>query len=337
MSTAGHLWKRFALVLDTREQGTALALFRIALGANVFAAVSAVVLPGLVPVLWLQPENGGLRPLPADASWLVGLLGGPTPTVVWSLVAVTLLASAALVVGAGSRIAAFASLQGFLALSTINGDAGGSYDPLITNALWLLVLADSDATLSLRARLSTGKWRTPRTVTAWPRWLAIAQLVVLYASSGLQKVSASWVPGGPSDALYYILQQPSWRRFTLPALWQIYPLTQAATLGVWLFEVGSPLVLLVFYWRATRARGGKLRAWSNRWRLRDAFVVAGLSMHLSIHLLMAVGPFSLVSASLYLCLLSPDEWEALGRRVNAWWRRGRASPSPQAGTDPPAG
>ena len=330
-------WSRLVSALDTREAGTSLALLRIAIGTLTFSSVAAVAGPGLVPVLWLQPEHGGLRVLPESASWLVGLFGGPSPTVVWTLVVVTLLSALLLVAGLASRIAAFACLQGVLALSTLNGDAGGSYDPLLTNILWLLVLAESDATLSCRSRLRWGAWVSGRSVTAWPRWLVVVQLVTVYTSSGLQKVSASWIPGGPSDALYYILQQPSWRRVPLPVLGHLYPLTQAATLWVWLFEVGSPVVLLLLFWRATRTRGGRLRACANRLRLRDAFVVAGVSLHLGIHLLMAVGPFSLLSASLYLCLVAPDEWGALGRRFSARWRHGPAAPTRPAATGRPAG
>lgn len=321
-------WSRLVRWLDTREPGEPLALLRIATGCNVFAAVASVALPGLVPILWLTPEHGGIRMLPDKGSWLIGLLGGPTPTVVWPLVALTLAASALLAVGWASRIAAFVALQGFLALAWINGDAGGSYDPLITNVLWLLVLAESDATLSVRSKLQTGAWSSGRAVTAWPRWLVVLQLLVMYCSTGLQKVSAAWVPGGESDALYYILQQPSWRRFDMSWVAWIYPATQAATLSVWLFEVFAPLLVLVLWFRSTRTRPGVLRAVSNRLRLRDAFAAYGVAMHLGIHALMAVGPFSLVSASLYLCLFTGDEWRALGRRLAAQWQPRPAAPSP---------
>ena len=71
------------------------------------------------------------------------MMGGPTPTLVYGAIGVGILAALALVVGVWSRFAAFVGLQCFLALAWINSHTGGSYDVLITNALWLLVLAQS--------------------------------------------------------------------------------------------------------------------------------------------------------------------------------------------------
>jgi len=328
-------WSRIVAFLDRREPGEALAAYRVLLGLNVLWAVSSVWAPGLVPVLWLQPEDGGMRPLQDGGSWLVGALGGPTPEVVWALVVGTVVASVFLVLGVASRLMALLCLQGFLAVAWINGHAGGSYDNLLTNALWLLVLARSDATASLTCRVRTGAWRQATQVPAWPRWLVALQLVVMYTSTGLQKVSASWVPGGDSSALYYILQQPSWARGDFSWTAHVFPLTQAATLSVWIFEVGAPILLLFLWFRHTRDRPGRLRAACNRLDARSLFVAYGALMHIGIHVTMAVGPFSTVCLAMYACLFSGEEWAAALDRLPGWRGRG-PQPAREPATPPPA-
>jgi hypothetical protein len=335
-----NAWRRLVGFLDRRETGEALAVYRVAVGLNVLWAMVSVWAPGLVEVLWLQPAAGGMRPLAADSSWLVGALGGPSSAVVWPLVIGTTLASIGLILGIGSRALAFVCLQGFLAVAWINAHAGGSYDNLLTNALWLLVLARSDATWSLACRLRTGAWKSDTLISSWPRWLIVLQLLLMYCSTGLQKVSASWVPGGDSSALYYILQQPSWARHDMSWVAWLYPVTQAATLSVWLFEVFAPLLLVVLWFRHTRDREGRLRKLSNRLDLRSWFVVYGVAMHLSIHALMVVGPFSTTSIALYAALFSADEWRRGADRLRSLARRLQGStelPPTQASPTPPTG
>ena len=133
--------------------------------------------------------------------------------------------------------------------------------------------------------------------------------MLVYQMAGLYKLSAYWHPGGDLSALYTILSNPAWHRWNLGSLWvTLYPLTQLATLGTWLFETVGPTTLVAaLYCRHTRSRPGRLRALLNRWRARDLFVVSGVGMHLGIMLLMAVGAFSALSLSLYPCFFHPDE------------------------------
>lgn len=325
-------YARLVRLLDRRETGEPLAAFRICVGLILAHHLLVMGLDGLVPLLWMDLPDGGMRPLAEEGSWWVGLLGGPHPGVVWPLYALTLAASIGLTVGLYARVQAFLALQGFLALAWINGHAGGSYDNLISNSLWLLVLARSDATASILCRIRTGSFFSNEEVQAWPRWLVVLQLVAMYASTGLQKVSAAWVPGGDFSALYYILQQPTWARWDMAWLAWIYPLTQLATGATWFFEVGSPVLLLFFYYRLTADRPGRLRAWCNRLDARSLFAAVGISMHLGIHLLMVVGPFSTLSIALYACLFSPDEWRRGARRLRSAFSRGPA-PAPPGPTE----
>jgi len=331
-------WNRWVALLSRREAGTGLALFRIAIGLCVLGTIGTVVGHDLVGVLWVDRSHDGYRTLGAGP-WLVALLGGPTPRVVWSLVVLTLAAGLAMVLGMGARLAALVALQGVLALTWLNPHAGGSYDDLLTNALWLLVLGDAGATLSLSCRLRTGRWTSDRTVPAWPRWLAVLQLILAYASTGMQKLSVYWVPGGDFSALYYILQQPSWQRTDMRWVADWFPLTQVATALTWAWEVSSPLVLLTFWARADPARGGRLRGLLLRLDYRRPFALVGLAMHLSTLVLMNVGPFSAITLSYYLCLWSPDELAALGRlrRPASAMPPRPAQPSPSGSTTHPGG
>jgi hypothetical protein len=225
-------------------------------------------------------------------------------------------------------VTALAALQVLLALFSVNGEVGGGHDRLLTNALWLLVLASSTATASLDCRLRTGAWTSDRPVAAWPRWLAVYQLVLVYVTTGMQKIGAEWWPWGDWSAVWYTLWIPHWARIDARWLTPLYPLTQLATLGTMCFELGSPLLLLAFWYRATRGRRGRLRALFNRVDARRAFALAGLSLHLGIVALMDVGPFSAAAAAFYLCLWSPDEYAALGRALLA--PRARPVPAPHS-------
>src|SRR5262245_546489 len=176
-------WAGWVRLLDRREAGTSLALFRIACGLVVLGAVGSVVVEGLVPVLWYDQAHGGILTT-LETGWLFRLLGGVYPSTVWVVVAVTLAAGLSLVLGVCGRLSAFVALQSYQALIGLDVLIAGGDDTLLGNALWLLVLARSTATLSLECRLRTGRWVSDEQVPAWPRYLAIFQLVLVYFAAG---------------------------------------------------------------------------------------------------------------------------------------------------------
>ena len=328
-------WASWLGILGRREAGLSVALFRIVTAVGLIYNLVPTMARGLVEVLWTDARYGGYRSLSGAGSWLVTLLGGPTPEVVWSLVWITLAAGIALLVGVGGRVGgrliALVGLQGMLAISMINGDAKGSYDALQCDALWLLVLCDGTATLSLDAWRRERRWVSDLTVAAWPRYLVIVQLCTLYASTGLHKVSAFWTPMGGYTALYYILLQPTWHRWSMYWIAWVFPLTQILTALTWIWEVSFPLVGLYLYLRQRPGEGGRLRRLLTRWDLRTPYVVFGLSMHLMIFILMEVGPFSFIALAFYPCLYRPDEL------ARAWaWLRRRLGRAPKAGATSPA-
>jgi hypothetical protein len=267
-------------------------------------------------VVWLNPADGGFEYV-GSGSWLFRLLGGIRPGTVWPVAVATLAAGLCLVLGFGGRVTAFLTLQGSMALTNVNGDAGGAYDWLLSNALWLVVLARSTAALSVDCRLRTGRWTSDDPVPAWPRYLATYQLVLMYWSTGMHKVSGAWTPAGGFAALYYILQEPTWGRWDLSWLAWVYPLTQVATATAWVWEVTAPVLLVVLWYRRTRRRSGRLRAFCNRLPLRGLWVAVGLTVHLGIWIFMDVGPFSAIALAYYVCLFQPEELRDAGARARA--------------------
>ena len=304
------LWQRWVQLLDRREAALPLALVRMAAGLIVTLHISRIWLRGIHLWAWVDDDFGGLRNLSAG---FLDRFGGLTPENVQLVMAFTIVAAVAMFLGLGTRVATLATLLSYGYLADLNGHAGGSYDELVKNTLFLLFLSGCGRALSLDERIRP----TDGMTTAWPRWLMIFQLVLMYWMTALQKVSSSWVPIAESDALFYILQQPTWQRFPLPleSLATIYPLTRLATFGVWLWEQSAPLLLLAYWYRETHERPGRLRALFNRYDFRAIYLFFGLGMHLGIEALMEVGPFSFASLTLYFACFHPDEWSRLRQRL----------------------
>lgn len=301
---------RAARMLAHREPAHSLALFRIAVGLIVLHTLGSLIWTESLAPIWMNPVDGGVRGQKVS-HWLALAVGAPEPSGVYALVAGAALGGLALTLGVGARLGALLSLQCLLALFSVHQSSGGGHDRLLVNALWLLVLAASDQSLSLRCRLRSGRWWGDAQVAAWPRWLAAAQICVVYTATGLQKVGPEWFPWGGLEAVYRSLLLPSWARTDLsPWLGHLEPLLQAATALTWLWESSFFLVLAALYGRATRSRPGRARALSNRLDLRRAYVLVGVAVHLSLTALMELGPFGLISMSFYACLFSPDEWAA---------------------------
>lgn len=311
-------WRFWVELFDGREAGTSLALFRVALGLVILYSLLSIAGAGLVEALWTSVEHGGMRRV--GGNWLVQWFGGPTPSVVWAFWSIALVANLAFVAGLGGpvmgRLGTFILLQVYNGLATINPLASGSYDALISNALWLMVFADATATLSVHARRTTGRWTTDQQVCAWPRYVLIVQILVMYTMTGLQKSAHIWTPSGGYEALYWVMQDLGWTRYDLGeiAAWTT-PLLRVGTAITWHWEQFSILLLLWFYFRCTAERPGRLRHWVLRRDWRLGWAIVGILLHVNILIVMNVGPFSWVSMGYYVLMWTPEEWAGLAERM----------------------
>ncbi len=296
-----RLWRALAARFARVEEGTSLALVRLAVGLVVAGDLANTWTSGAMGLVW-----GDVRETPEgyrgfDEGGLFRMLGGAHYDTVQGVVAVTMVAAVLLALGVAARPAAFVALQGCIAIFGLNPLAGGGHDRVITNALWLLVLADSARTLSLGCRWRTGRWTDATPVPAWPRDLLVLQLVVMYTTTGLQKVGAEWFPWGDLLAVHNMLLVPAWSRFDLaPVLGSLGFVTRGATALTWLWEAT--------FWVAGLA---VLRGWS---RVRTGYALLGVAFHVGLLVLTSLGPFSPISLALYPCLFRPDEWPRLRAR-----------------------
>lgn len=329
MSRLAQLWRRWVELTSLTETGETLALFRMGVGIAVIWPVTLARWSGASEIAWRDASVGGYRAL--NETWLVSLLGGASPEVVHGLMLCSVLGGVLVTVGLGGRATALFTLQMFLPLSRLNTHANGSYEHLLTNALWLLVITGATATWSADARLRTGSWGTGRPVPRWGRWLVLVQIVLVYGTTGLQKMGSSWTPLGGFKAVYYALRDPGWQRWDLPLLGWIEPLLAISTAGVWLFETSWLLVPLLLWWRLRDGSGGRLGGWVRLRDPRPGILLFGGVLHAGILLMMEVGAFSWLTMCFYVALWTPQEVsKALPRRLP--WR----SPSPEAPSPDPS-
>lgn len=323
MSARPNAWARWVGIWASREPGTALALFRIAIALVCLHTVVDAWHTGIETWVWVDRAEGGVAPV-SDSHWLVQALGGRSLETTWTLMGLAVGGSVSVLLGLGHRVGALVALQAFLAIFSVGNGSGGGHDRLITNALWLLVLAPASSTLSVWCRLRTGRWTSDRPVLAYARYLAVFQLAVMYAMTGLQKVGPAWFPWGDWSAIYRSVLIPTYARADWSAVAWVYPLTQAATALTWLWEISWPVVLFAMWARRTRTRPGWLRATCNRLDVRTLYVLMGIAMHGTVEVLMNVGPFSLVTMAYYVCAFHPDELHRLGRGLVRRVRPGAA-------------
>jgi hypothetical protein len=315
-------WRFWVTLFSHQEEGTALALFRLCLGLSTLFSLLSIAGAGLVEPLWTGRQYGGMRTV--NGNWLVVMLGGTTPGVIWSLWTVALVSAFAFTVGLGGKIVGrmvcLALLLSYNGLITVNPYASGGYDVLMTNAYWILFWAQPGATLSVHARWRKGSWTSTDEVPAWPRYVLLFQLLLMYTLTGLQKSALVWTPVGGYTALYWITQDPTWMRFGGEFAAWITPLLRIGTAITWHWEQFSILLLLWFYARYTSHKGGRIRRWVLKRDWRVGWIGIGLMLHVGILVLVNVGPFSYVTLSFYFLLWKPTELRAGWK----WWQRRRA-------------
>ncbi len=297
-------WGALVAAVARREPATAVAVVRIVYGVAIAAHHLRLALTGTWRWIWLPPEAGGLVPIDGG---LFDLVGGPTADTVGPAVGFTIVAAIALAVGWGTPVAAAATAFGWAVTTGLGANAGGSYDLLGGNVCFLLIFAGSGGAWSVDAWRRRRRGLPVADAPVWPRWLMVWQLVLMYSTTAWQKVSAGWVLGGPADALWYILQQPTWQLRDMRWVAPYYPLTQAMTSLTWAWEHAAVVLVAAAWFRATRCRPGWLRAQFNRFDVRAPYLAFGVLLHLGIELTMEVGAFTPFTLALYAACFSGDE------------------------------
>lgn len=280
-----------------RENGTALAWFRIALASIVFVDQLTCWASGALDPLYVPVADGGLAPFRGN-HMLLGLVE-PTAALAWTIYAATLVFSAAVAVGLGGRIMAFLLLQSLVLFHGLPVDVGGGYDRLLTNGLFLLVLGDATRTWSLDCWLRTGAWTSEVPIRVLARYLGVFQLCLMYTVTGFAKRGASW--SSPYDAVWYALQRESWSRWggELPWLAGLFPLTQLGTVVAWWWEA-SFFVLGIWFGASFGWLGERARGWAHGLDLRWPYLGVGVVMHVVLAVFMNLGTFPTVTLAYYL-------------------------------------
>jgi len=322
--TEVSLLGRWVAFWDEREPPTVLALIRIALALVVLADLASMAAQGAVPWLWAPGAAGGMsvwdaadaplyyRVFPASAASAQLLWGG----LVLSVLCVG--------VGCRTRTAAFVHVCLSVQTALINAPGDRAIDKIIRIVLLILMLSPAGQVWSLDAKWATGRFRgDPASAPAWPRYLILGQLVLMYCGAGLSKGGTAWYPWGGYRALYLTLQDPILARADFRWLAQpvLYLATQIATALTHLWELAAPLVLVVAYQRRHLGRGGRLRRLLVRLPVRNAYVVAGILFHLTLAATLRLGIFPFAMLACFPAFFQPDELA----RLWLWLRRRTAS------------
>jgi hypothetical protein len=333
----GRAWQRWVAFLSQREDAASLAVARIISGSSVCVHLVTMGLSGAGAAAWVSAKHGGAHDITGPA-WL-GLLGGATPFNVYALIFVGAVVAALMALGIYTRATVFLTWFCFKTLSYLNDQAGGSSDDLLLNGLFVLMWSGCGRALSIDSLQRRREDPAEATdAPAWPRYVLIFQIITVYWTTGVQKVSNSWWPPpfGSADAIWFILQDPNWTRWLISAqsLAPFFRLTQLATAVTWLFENSGLLFLLAFWFRSTRERPGRVRAFFNaplkrfgsNVDFRLLYLAVGFSMHFGIWVLMEVGPFFNAVLVCYACCITPAEWRAVIDRLR--FRRASSSQAP---------
>jgi hypothetical protein len=297
-----------------------LAAVRILVAAVVLYDLLSVVQLDLVTALFGPLQDGGIgnpmgrKSVPWIYQWFAPE-AGTAVAATW----VAILAAGLLLVGAGTRIAAVVLVLVWAQLAQVLPPSDRGIDMLLRNAVVVLAMSGCGKVWSIDARLRSGRFSGDgELVKAWPRLLLVCQLLLLYATAGIQKVGLSWTPMGDWSALYIVLRDPAFAVLSNATLDRFYWVTQLATAVTWVWEWATPLAALAWWYRATRTRGGAVRAWMNSSGFWWKWVAVGAAFHTGTLVWMRLGIFPLGVLALYPCFFHPESWASLlPRRTKA--------------------
>mgnify|MGYP000297469965 FL=1 len=307
------MWAGWRSLWEGEEAPHVLAAVRILLGLVLLYDFLSMASLGLVEPLFSSIQDGG---------WSVSLVERPPPlftwlpdgpVAAWTVWGTMLACTLAFTVGLRPQVAALVLVLLWAQLRVITPGADRGIDTLARNVLLIMACSGAGEAWSVEA------WFRPlkEQVSSWPRRLILVQLVAMYFLAGIQKNGFAWYPPGHFAALYFVLQDPAIARFDMSFVRDqpFFVLTQLGTAVTLLFQDSYPLVLLFRYLRWTAERGGRLRAWANRFPFEWVWVGTGAFFHLALAVTTELGIFPWAMMALYPVWLHPREARALWGRL----------------------
>ncbi|OKH84827.1 gamma-carboxylase [Mycobacterium sp. ST-F2] len=286
--TAVHAWRGFWF---STEPAYTLGIIRIAFGALAFVwslevgldlldkfGVNGIVpQPPTYPYLW-----GVFYAWPGDTALFVGWI-------------VLMVVSLALMVGWHTKLAAFLVFVMIMSFERRNPWIFNSGDGLIRILSLYLALSPCGAALSLDQRRRFGSFWSAQDIKVWPMRLMQVQISIIYITTVISKLHGdTWQNG---SAVSYTLRLDDMLLLPSPAWMTTSPLiANAMTWGTLAVE----FCLGVF-------------VWNKRWRTK--ILLAGVFLHLTILLTMAVGFFSLAIFVLYLSFVPWERCKAVAEDI----------------------
>lgn len=309
---------RYVAFWDRREPPHALALTRMFIAAAMLYDFAWIAWYRLPPLLWADRAHGGVMELGRrEVLPQVYRLVAATPETAWGLWAVCVASLLAFGAGLYTRAAGLIFLVVYAQTAMINNQSDRGIDRLVRIMFLALVFSRAGQVWSVDAWRATGRWAgDPDPAPAWPRYLMLGQMVLMYWMAGVSKAAWEWLPLGGSVALYVILQDPTMARmdFGFLAHEPLFTLTRLATFVTHTWEWVFPLLFLAMWYEHTPERPGRLRAWSNRVRLRWWMLGIGVLFHLILAATLELGVFPWATLAFYPVFFTSGEiLAALGR------------------------
>lgn len=299
LASVARGWERFWF---EPQSSSTLGVVRILTGIVLLFFIGS-----LVPDYSAFVSSHGLLPENPSVPWafnLYGAIGGGA--LAWILLVVFTVASVALLVGWHTRVAAVLVLACLLSVERRMPYVFNSGDVLLRLVVLYLCLAPAGAALSLDRRRQvsdTDDWWVAPYRAPWGQRLIQIQLSVVYLATVWAKVrGTTWNDG---TAVSYALRLTDLTRFRVP--------------GVLVDNVG--LVNLLTWGTLAVELGVGILVWNRR--ARPAVLVLGVLLHLSIHLSLLVGLFSLVMLCCYVAFIEGEDMDRAVDQVRRWWQQRR--------------
>lgn len=318
MSAAPSRWQTWAAIWNLREPPHVLAVVRMLLSGLLLWDFWLIRRHGLVEVLFSPQEVGGWpdvmtrNPVPEMYRWFP--VDSSTAWGGWWAAVVFLLMFGT---GTLTRVAALGFVLVSAQLAQVAPLADRGIDAMLRNILLILAMSPCGRVWSVDALVRSALGRPfAAEQPAWTRHLIVLQVAAMYFFAGIQKTALAWTPLGGFSALYLVLQDPAIARWPFAWLEGIYPLTQLAAAATMFFEYTACLVPLVYWFRETRTRPGRMRAFFNSHRPMRVWILVGVMLHIGIAASMQIGIFPWAMLSLYPAFLHVDELPGpLRRRI----------------------